>query len=909
MKSISSPLGSRQSSWMFRLARLILAGALFIASSTPARVLAQAVQDPWAEPQNLSHSGVAYNPAFVIDSEEVLHAVWQNDLGNYVYSEVVESDWSVPVTTDLNRLFGLPSPEETTNQNESSIYTGPNPVFIPGPGEYVYGFWLSQEGRLFASSVENQDFDKAAAWASGRLISPSAASFAAAVDALGGLHLAYYRLDDDPASPTGIYYTRSNNNGRSWAAPVLLYESLYLRSLEEGEANLSLATAGTEDTQRIYVAWDNRPRKEVLLAQSVNGGESWEQPVIVAGPAPDSGLAGPFNIHVGANENSAVLVWQSGQPDSTCTQLYQASTDGGATWSEPLPMLEELVGCARSNTFVTGLANSPESPFFLLTESQNQVFLTAWNGLQWSETQVQPVLAGFEDPEIFRQVDYGCHRASLSGERLYLIGCDEGGGGDIWVTYRDLEADASWFTPPVWSQLSPVSSDPLEVQAVELAATEDDLIHAFFSLRQDPVIYHTYWNGELWSRISPALEPPDGEAGWPAVAAGPGNELFLISRNDQGALFFSRATSDSAVAASGWSTPTRLGISHDGEVGSVDIAWDAAGTIYVVYSVPVNEERGIYLVQSKDHGATWSEALQVFDGAAAGFNIVGAPSLLASANGILNIIWKQQSIQGDGAPQSLSLYSTRSEDGGLTFDAAKVVVQEPVGWREIATDEKGDLHLVWQGQDSTTTVWDQTSLDGGLTWQIPQGLPNEGRLAAITSDPGGRLHLVGVAPGSLGHWYWDGSRWQSEASLALAVQPENPVESLAAAINKQGKMVVLLAAPAGAGGAAENAGGAAESALLYSARTLELPPIQAAIQEVPTQTLPAPTLTPATPTPERSLKSTPAVDNKAANQGQKKQAESRRQIGPLQMALLPVALLVVSFLGLVIRRAARVKHR
>ena len=202
------------------------------------------------------------------------------------------------------------------------------------------------------------------------------------------------------------------------------------------------------------------------------------------------------------------------------------------------------------------------------------------------------------------------------------------------------------------------------MEAVELVATGDDLIHAFFSQHQDPAIYYTYWDGELWSRITPVLELPEGEAAWPAIAAGPGNELFLIARNNRGTLYFSRATSGNAATASSWSTPTRLGIGHDGEIGSVDVAWDAAGTVYVAYSVPVNDERGIYLVQSKDQGTTWSEPLQVFDGAAAGFDLVGAPSLLTSENGFLHIIWKQQSIQGDGVPQPISLYYARSEDGG-----------------------------------------------------------------------------------------------------------------------------------------------------------------------------------------------------------------------------------------------------
>jgi hypothetical protein len=889
---------------MFRLVRLLFASALFIASITPSWASAQSTYDPWAVPLNLSHSGVATNPAFVIDSEGVVHVVWQDDLANFVYTRFDGDQWSAPEATNLDRLFMLPIARESTSPSQLAIYTGPNPLLIAGPGEYIFAFWISPKGRLFTSRVRNLGFKHVAAWDSERLITPDAASFAVAVDARGELHLAFLRTAIDPANPPGIYYTRSKYSGQNWAIPVLLYESPYLGRLGEGEANLSLATAGTEDALRVYIAWDNRPRKQVLLAQSADGGKSWKQPELIAGPAADSGLAGPFNIHVGAHQNSVVLVWQSGRQGGACSQVYQSSSDAGATWSDPQPMIEELVGCAQSNEFVTGLANSPEGPLYFLTETQSQVFLTAWNGLQWSQPQAQPILSGFEDPEIYRDVIYGCRRASLLGERLYIVGCDQGGGGDVWVTSRDLGSNTSWFKPPVWSQLSPVTGDNLEIEAVELAATDDGLIHAFLSQHQDSAIYYTYWDGELWSRITPVLELPEGEAAWPTIAAGPGNELFLIARNNRGTLYFSRATSGSAVIASSWSTPTRLGIGHDGAVGSVDIAWDAAGTVYLAYSVPVNEERGIYLVLSKDQGTTWSKPLQVFDGAAAGFDLVGAPSLLTAANGLLHVIWKEQSIQGDGVPQPLSLYYTRSEDGGHTFHDAERVVEEPVAWREIVTDGKGNLHLLWQPQDTLTTVWDQVSLDGGHTWQYPQGLPDEGRLAAVARDPAGRLHLVGVGPGALGHWLWDGSRWQSEAPLGwpLSSQQESPVELLAAAVNKQGKMMVVWAEQTGQGDIAERT-------LLYSTRTLELPPRQTAIKEVPTETLSSPTVTAATSTPERLLTPTASDDSRSANQGQMDRVETNDPMSPFTMALLPVALLLLVVLGIVIRRAAQVKDR
>ena len=892
-------LGSRHSGWMFRLVRLLFASTLFIASITPSWAFAQSTEDPWAEPLNLSHSGVAVNPAIVIDSEGVVHVVWQDDLEKYVFTNFDGSQWSPPETTDLDLLFNWSPP--TAGESQLAIYTGPNPLFIAGPGK-IFAFWISpQGGYLFTSKVENLDFE---AWDSARFITRGATSFAAAVDARGEWHLAFLRTDDDPENPPGIYYTHSKNRGQNWAAPVLLYESSYLRRLGEGEANLSLATAGTEDALRVYIAWDNRPRKQVFLAQSADGGKSWEQPVLIAGPTPDSGTAGPFNIHVGTNQNSVVLVWQSGQPGGTCNQIYKSSSDLGVTWSDPQPMIEDLLGCGQSNEFITGLANNPERPLYFLTETQSQIFLSTWNGLQWSQPEAQPILSGFEEPELYTDVIFGCHQASLLEKQLYIVGCDQGGGGDVWVTSRDLGSSTSSSSSPVWSQPSPITDENLDVESVELVATGDDLIHAFFSQHQDPVIYYTYWDGELWSRITPVLELPEGEAAWPAIAAGPGNELFLIAPTNRGALYFSRATSGDAGTASRWSTPTRLGIGHDG-INSVDIALDATGTVYVTYSVPVNEERGIYLVLSKDQGITWSEPLQVFDGAAAGFDVVGAPSLLTSANGLLHVIWKEQSIQGDGVPQPLSLYYTRSDDGGRTFSDAELVVDEPVTWQEIVTDGKGNLHLLWQPQDMLTTVWDQTSLDGGRSWQFPQGLPHEGMAAAIIVDSVGRLHLVYAGPGSLGNWLWDGGRWQPEKPLywSLASQQEGSVELLAAAFNKQGKIVVVLAVPT-------DADDAAERILLYSARTLKLPPNQTAIQKVPTQTPLSPTLSPATPTPERSSTPASTIESEPANpQGQTDSNETNDRISPFTMALLPVALLLLIVLGFVIRRDTRVEDR
>jgi hypothetical protein len=889
----------------FDIARWIILSTLIIASVMPQWASAQTTEDPWAVPVNLSRSGAATNPTLLVDSDSVMHVVWQDEFANFVYSRFDDGQWSAPQRTSLHRLFGRPSSEATPAPTQTLVFTGTNPLFIAGPGDFIYAVWITQLGKLYASRVLNRTFKNVAAWRDGELLSDSASSFAAAVDAEGKLHVAYLNTVEDISTQAGIYYTRSRRNGVDWTHPVLLYASPYFRSLDSAKTNLTVATGGTADAPLVYIAWDNRSRKQVFLAKSMDEGASWEPAMQVAGPAPSSGSDGPFNIHVGAKENNVVLVWQNGQPEGTCTQFFQSSGDAGATWSGPHPMFEDLSDCAKVNEFVTAPAASPGGMLLLLTNIQKQVFLSAWDGSQWSQPQAQPTLYSFEDPDIYTQVEYDCHRATLSGELLYVVGCDRGGGGDIWVTSRTIKSTTDWFTPPVWSQPEPVTSDSLDVDAVEMVATGDNLIHVFFSQRQASSIFYTRWDGTTWSRFTSVLEVPNGEAGWPAVAAGPGNELFLLARSNTGSLYFSRANSRDAVTPSSWSTPVRLPIVHDGKISPADVAWDAAGTVYIAYSIPVNDERGVYLIHSKDQGKTWSDPLQVFAGAAAGFEVVSSPSLQVSANSQIYMLWKQESIRADGVSQPLSLYFAHSEDGGLSFSKAERVVEAPVGWREIMTDSQGNLHRFWQRLDLRKTLWDQVSSDGGRSWERPQRFPTEGGIAAVTVDTVGRLHLVDVGPSSLTHWLWDGSRWLEDAParLSLALQNDGPAEMLVASVNINKKMVVILVAPTGASDAAERP-------LFYLTRTLTMPPGEIAVQETPTQSPPSPSVTPAKTPATALLSPTPPVDSGLAT------PQSPTGIGgpsdPTSLVakvLLPVVLLLIGVMGVVYLRAFRGRAR
>jgi hypothetical protein len=111
-----------------------------------------------------------------------------------------------------------------------------------------------------------------------------------------------------------------------------------------------------------------------------------------------------------------------------------------------------------------------------------------------------------------------------------------------------------------------------------------------------------------------------------------------------GDILFSWANLDQASKPSAWEaskvlpSPSQLN-------SSPDIVVDAAGRIVIVYAVPLNENRGIYLAQSTDNGFTWSSYSQVFDGVASEWDIVDSPKITLSGDGNLHVLFTRQSIR------------------------------------------------------------------------------------------------------------------------------------------------------------------------------------------------------------------------------------------------------------------------
>jgi hypothetical protein len=863
--------------FLISLPILALLALLAVGAAAQTAPGAQTAAGDWAEPVNLSRSGRTAQPLLLVDAAGTAHAFWQDAAAGYVYShnrpepdEATADGWLLPQRVELpfgsRRYF-----PDLRLEAATPLF---RPTLLATPDGRIHAFWLDDERALFYSSVPASDVADFSAWSGRERLAETAVALAVAPGER--LHLAYLRPRESTAFPAGVYY-RSLAAGGDWTAPVQLYRSPYFFGLAGERAHLRLAAVADGDDEQVVVAWDNRPLERVFLAVSADGGQSWGEPQVIderrPGDRPDS--AGPSHLLIDARPGQILLLWQAGHGTETCRQYYQLSHDGGVTWQAPELLPEPPAACAQANRFLPG-GDLP----LLWSTTADATYLLAWDGRRWSDPQRQPALDRLVNPATYRPLDFACRQPVAAAGTLLLLGCDDN-GKDVWLTSRPLGGLTDWFPPPppepVWSPAQVLVESERAPAEIRLLAAGDGRFHAFWVETGANVVQYARGGSGLeavdaWSRPAPVLSVPESGpvAGFAVAADAVGRLLAVWSGQTSGELYFSWANAARATAASEWTSPQRLPALRL-QAAWPDLALDRGGTIHVAYTIPVNEERGIYLVQSEDGGAGWSQPIPVFDGVAAGWEMVGRPRLAAGPHGRLYLLWTRQALPAPEAGetrQTSALYYATSEDGGLTWSEADEVVQAAVLWREIVVWANGDVLRLWAeaAASGEPQLWYQESNDGGSRWGRPLRVAGIGAAgvaghangpAALTRDGAGRLHLVqlqasgeAVAGLQLQQWLWQDERWQAQGRELLAGAGLDGAlmagGALAAAADDSHRLAVLYAAA----GAEET-----RHTLNFSSRLLEepaeLPEPEPTITPRPTQTpLPPPTATPPpTPTP------------------------------------------------------------
>ncbi len=848
---------------------IFLASLMFITFETISHVSAQETdEDVWATPVNLSNSGGASDPVIVVDKDAVVHVVWADRYAGSVYSRGVFTDtlsapggvWSAPAAIEFP--FG-----EWV------------PTLVNG-GDYIHAFWIhrDRDNTLYYSRVAPANFQTPGSWEAPRPISKYVVGFSAVSQSAGQIQIAYIHNSEESQRPEGIYYQRSDDNGNTWKPEILLYESKYLRSMRLEDANVQLSATFRGDQEIVSVVWDNPLLKRVFYTRSTDGGATWETAIEVDGPYIDGVVNAPFKIKVLANENQAVRIWQSNlQSGIYCTQYYQFSSNGGETWSERRLMLENLTGCATENR----MFRIADGAVLLQTTIQEQVYLLAWNGERWSEPRSQSLLYTFDNPLTNDVVTFRCRQSTLSGgDILYVVGCDASSGSDIWITWRKIGELRSWFPPPSnWSLPIKIAETSEEIYSLQGMFDEQGRYHILWVQNQPEEervkrsIYYSVFSQDTPSLPSLILESPDNYVDSFSSAVDFARSRLVVAWNSgqSGEVYYSWADTATAYSSLEWAdavvVPSVRPLAR-----SPDILVQKDGVIYISYVIPINEDRGVYVVKSMDGGESWSQPVRVYDADNSTWQMVDAPKLATDKDQNLHLLWTQNLLFA--TPSAIGLYYARSEDGGETWSAPQTAVNTLVERIWMVNGGLQGLHRFWLSPTATgASIFQDFSNDGGVNWSLPSNLTGLGEIPQAVApyvDATDQLGLVQIYANPVGKLaikdqVREGENWRVEDILDLSLQSEDIVPLLSAAKGADGKLFVLYTdkAPDTADAVGNwqillqirNAPGVSPTAV--SAQVTELPstasPQTTSTQPAPPQDTISPSVTPApvepTPTP------------------------------------------------------------
>ena len=723
----------------------------------------------WTTPVNLSLSGVAATPLMVIDSEGIIHVIWLDEVDGYKYSQSVDGvKWSTP----LSVAYPF-QPDDIP------------PTLLADARGLVHIVWVDKLGILYYSRTPSSDFGNPGSWGK-TILSENVSSFDVELDALGEVHIAYIQNVTDSTTQAGVYYRHAVAGG-TWSRPQQLYTSEYFRMTTALDAYVRVAATGQGAKQKIYVSWDNRPQKRIYIASSDNAGKTWSAAQQFKGPDDSGKYNTPFNSSVWAGGENVLFMWQVGAPGaSKCSVFSQWSEDGGKTWGEALTLFGGATTCPSGIKYVT--PQQEDKVVVALATTGNPILL-AWNGAQWSEVQSQASLPALSNPLTYDAILLGCRQDVIFKDKLFVVGCDQANGGDVWFLSRSLTPVDDWFAPlSIWGNSIVQKIDEQAVSFLSSATDSEGNINIVWvetPLSNDgskPSILYSRWNGIEWSGPETIIRNLDGEPKQLTIYIDSLNRVLLAwVDGTSGDLLFSWANLEQASKLSGW-VPSKVLPSPSQLNSSPDIAVDAAGRIIVVYAVPLNENRGVYLVQSTDNGLSWSPYVQIFDGVASKWDKVDAPKITISGEGGLHVLFTRQSIRND---QLVGMYYSQSQDGGVSWNVPQVISEGSVSWSDIVSYGEQTIHMLWQEDNGLVVAnLSQVSQDGGASWGKVLDVTDVGEMASpvtLATNGDGQLSFIQLnvekpASGAgddtlkLYDWKWDGISWNPETSREISLK-------------------------------------------------------------------------------------------------------------------------------------------
>jgi hypothetical protein len=759
---------------------------------------AQTGDASWQPPVNISNSGAASQPAIAATADGVLHALWWDSALGTVYGRTTDGKgltWSTPVSVPSIVGRRILDPQTGTE-----TITPPRVMRLAADAAgNVYAFWYDSTDQLF-SMVNN-----GSGWSDPVSLAEKAVQFEAVPGSGDQLHLIYIRPVDTAEGPAGVYY-RSARGGK-WGPAHLIDSSAYYRAIKPEQANVSVVGNAAGNT---LVAWDRPPLNQSFFASSSDQGATWSAPQSVAGT--DTAQARRARLASGPN-NEFLMQWQDPSA-SGCGLMQRRSSDNGATWSAAEVVLSTLTRCDIPWSFTTDQSGR----VWLISQptgaAANVVTVAVWDGNSWSDPH--DVTFAYFDNRTQLLTNLNCVNLSIAGGTAGLVGCDA--RNDVWGTRNAISLD-QWLPSlkSVWNQPATLTaqSGPVPLDAIPNIAADNNG-HAYAVWNQltsdgsSSDLFAAVWRDGRWSsasRITTANTTDTStassaalQAKQPAIAADNHDRVHLVwSGSGAGEIYYTWAYVRDLGGGQRWNAATLL--SPAGTLGQwPDIVADPGSTnLYVIYTLPFNEQRGVYFSASTDSGQSWQAPNRIFDAAAAGWASVDRARLAYDAeNKILHAVWQSRALPGQVQPEEIDYAS--SSDGGKTWSTPLKVATGTVAWPQVTVPATGQVYVAWCQTDANGfNIEGQFSPDSGQRWSPPTTI-NQFKGAScpvsIATDGLGQMHLASVAANSgdesiLLSSLWNGQSWNDPEIFRLG-QRSNAANAAAIALVPQADRLSAL---------------------------------------------------------------------------------------------------------------------